>query len=158
MNTLERKIDWLVALEEVRRVIALYARAGDANNDPLAMARLFTPDARWTCAGFGDFHGREVITRELARVGRERILWSLHYPVAPMVDVAEDRESAHAFWWLWELTTMRAGAEDAAPHWLAATYDADFIRAPDGWKIARLVLDIKQVVPYAVGAEQKGPP
>lgn len=90
MSSLKRKVAWLVALEQIRRVIALYARAGDDNNNPTAMATLLAENARWSCAGFGEFNGRDAITRELAQLGRERILWSLHYPVSPIIDFAED--------------------------------------------------------------------
>ena len=80
VDKLEQKVAWLVALEEIRRVIALYAKAGDDNNNPDLLAPLFDDEARWCCDGFGEFFGRDNITRELAAVGRERILWSLHYP------------------------------------------------------------------------------
>jgi hypothetical protein len=149
MTTLEHKVETLVALEAIRRVIALYAKAGDDNNNPAALAPLLDENARWVCAGFGDFTGRETITQALARVGRERILWSLHYPVAPIIDLADDLRSAHAFWWLWELTTMRDEAGTEENNWLGATYECDFVRAADAWKISYLVLDIKKIVPYA---------
>lgn len=155
MHDLEQKVAWLVALEQIRRVIALYARAGDANNDPIAMGALFSADARWACAGFGSFNGRAEITTELARIGRERILWSLHYPVAPIIDLAEDLLSAQGFWWLWELTTLRDADGATARHWLGATYQADFVQAADGWKIQNLELDIKTIVPYAPDPAQE---
>lgn len=158
MHALEHKVAWLVALEQIRRVIALYARAGDANNDPQAMSALLTNDARWSCAGFGSFVGRTQITTELARIGRERILWSLHYPVAPIIDLAEDLQSAEAFWWLWELTTLRDEQGVDARNWLGATYQADFVQAADGWKIQNLELDIKTIVPYAPAPPQDLPP
>jgi len=158
VGALEHKVAWLVALEDIRRVIALYAKAGDDNNNPTAMAALLAEDAQWTCAGFGAFSGRDTIARELARVGRERILWSLHYPVAPIIDLSEDLTTAHAFWWLWELTTMRDEDGHEADNWLGATYDCYFARAADGWKIKRLTLDIKKIVPYAPATLQEQQP
>jgi len=155
MGTLEHKVAWLVALEDIRRVIALYAKAGDDKNNPIAMAALLAEDARWACEGFGEFSGRENIARELAQVGRDRIVWSLHFPVAPIIDFAEDLNTAHAFWWLWELATMREEDASEAKHWLGATYDCDFIRAADGWKIKQLTLNIKEVVPYASALQRE---
>ena len=155
-GSIEYKVEWLYAIEQIRRVIALYAKAGDNHNEPLAIAALLAEDAHWRCKGFGDFHGREVIARELAKVGRERIVWSLHFPVAPIIDLDEDLNTAHAFWWLWELTTMRADGADTN-HWLGATYDCDFVRAADGWKIQALVLDIKTLVPYSAAPPLEGP-
>ena len=151
MNSLEHKVETLIALEAIRRVIGLYAKAGDDNNNPEALASLLDEDARWSCDGFGDFTGRETITRELAKVGRERILWSLHFPVSPIIDLEDDLRSAHAFWWLLELTTMRDDDGDEENNWLGATYECDFVRAADGWKIKHLVLDIKKIVPYSAG-------
>lgn len=149
MSSLEYKVETLVALEAIRRVIALYAKAGDDNNNPDALAVLLDENARWVCEGFGDFTGRETITQALAEIGRERIVWSLHYPVAPIIDLADDLRSAHAFWWLWELTTMRDEAGTEQNNWLGATYECDFVRAADAWKITHLVLDIRKIVPYA---------
>jgi hypothetical protein len=122
----------LVAREHIRDVIARYARAGDANNDPEAMGRLFTEDAVWEAEGFGRFEGSAAIRRELAQIGRDRILWSLHFPVSPLIEVDDDHETATAFWWLWELLTMSADevTADAKPSnkWLGATYEATFRR------------------------------
>ncbi len=157
MNALEYKVETLVALEAIRRVIGLYAKAGDDNNNPEALAALLDENARWSCAGFGDFTGRETISRELAKVGRERIVWSLHFPVSPIIDLADDLRSAHAFWWLWELTTMRGNDGEDENNWLGATYECDFVRAADGWKISHLVLDIKKMVPYTAGPPAVAP-
>ncbi len=145
---LEYKVDWLTANENIRRVISVYAKAGDDFNDPEVMASLLAEDAVWEAKGFGRHEGRETIARELAKVGQERIVWSLHFPVAPIIDISDDLQSAHAFWWLWELLTMRDdnGVDDNK--WLGATYDCDFVRQADGWKIKALVLDIKKMVPF----------
>lgn len=148
MSKLEKQVAWLTANENIRRVIAVYAKAGDDNNNPEVMASILTEDAVWSCEGFGKFKGREKIAAELAKVGEERILWSLHYPVSPIIDIADDLNTAHAFWWLWELTTMRADGDKEESNWLGATYDCDFIRQADGWKIKDMVLNIKKVVPY----------
>lgn len=60
----------------------------------------------------------------------------------------DEKRDDYAFWWLWELTTMRGDADEEESNWLAATYECDFIRAADGWKIKHLVLEVKKVVPY----------
>ena len=145
---IEYKVDWLMANENIRRVIAVYAKAGDDFNDPEIMGSLLAEDAVWEAKGFGRHEGRDNITRELAKVGKERIVWSLHFPVAPIIDLADDLQTAHGFWWLWELLTMRddKGVDDNK--WLGATYDCDFVQQADGWKIKALVLDIKKMVPF----------
>ncbi len=149
MTKLEKQVAWLTALENIRRVIAVYAQAGDDKNNPKTLASIMCENAHWECEGFGSFDGRENISRELAKVAEERILWSLHYPVSPVIDVSEDLNSAHGFWWLWELTTMSTEDKKEESNWLGATYDCDFIREADGWKISHMVLTIKKVVPYS---------
>lgn len=145
---LEQQVARLTATEDIRNVIARYAKAGDDQNNPDEMRKLLAKDAVWEAKGFGKFEGRDLIAEKLAAIGREMIVWSLHFPVSPIIDIAEDLTTAHAFWWLWELTTMRGdeGAEES--NWLAATYECDFVCAADGWKIKHLVLEVKKVVPY----------
>ena len=148
LTDIERQVARLTATENIRNVIARYAKAGDDQNNPDEMRKLLAEDAVWEAKGFGKFEGRDLIAEKLADIGREMIVWSLHFPVSPIIDIAEDLTTAHAFWWLWELTTMRGdeGAEES--NWLAATYECDFVRAADGWKIKHLVLEVKKVVPY----------
>jgi hypothetical protein len=156
VNDLERKVAWLTAVEHIRNVIARYALAGDNKNDPQAMRMLLTENARWEARGFGKFEGRDNIAVGLGRIAEERILWSLHFPVAPIIDVGRDLDRAHAFWWLWELTTMREADGTERNHWLGATYECDFVREPDGWKIHDLVLDVKTIVPYEAAPPATG--
>ena len=149
MSELEKQVAWLTALEKIRRVIAVYAKAGDDKNNPQVLASIMCENAHWECEGFGSFDGRAKITEELSKVAEERILWSLHYPVSPIIDVSDDGNSAHGFWWLWELTTMSTEDKKEESNWLGATYDCDFVREADGWKISHMVLTIKKVVPYS---------
>ncbi len=159
--TIEQQVAWLVAREQIRDVIAAYARAGDANNDPDQMAMLLTPDAVWEAEGFGRFEGRDAICRELAQIGRDRILWSLHFPVSPMIELSADGRAAEAFWWLWELLTMSADevADETPVHkWLGATYRADFQCIDDRWQIAHLSLRIEKLVASGEGPNEVAPP
>ena len=144
----KQQVAWLTATENIRTVIAKYARAGDDQNNPEQMRQLLAEDAIWEAKGFGKFTGRDIIAEELSKIAQEMIIWSLHFPVSPIIDIADDLNSAHAFWWLWELTTMRGDADEEENNWLAATYECDFIRAADGWKIKHLILEVKKVVPY----------
>lgn len=154
-EVLEEQIRWLVAREEIRTVIGRYAKAGDAHNDPGIMATLFTEDAVWEAEGFGRFSGREEILRELARIGREEILWSLHFPVSPLIELAADQRSATATWWLFEMLTMK-GDQGAEQKWLGATYNGDFVREADAWKLRHLALKIQKLVASGEGPNEIG--
>ena len=154
MNTeLEKQVHWLVAREEIRTVIGRYARGGDAQNDPALLHDLFCEDAVWEAEGFGRFAGRDEIVRELARIGQEQIIWSLHFPISPLIDLSEDLRTARGTWWLWELLTLRDG-DRQAHKWLGATYDCDFRREADGWKMRHLILDIRKLVDSAEGPNE----
>lgn len=139
------KIDWLVAREKIRDVITKYARGGDNYNDPDVFRDLFTEDAIWECEGFGRYEGKDLILSELARIGREEIVWSLHFPVSPLIEISDYGMSAHGFWWLWELLTIREDAVEKNK-WLGANYDCDFVHEADGWKMKHLVLNIHKLV------------
>ena len=71
MTDLSLQIEWLIAKEKIRDVIAKYAKGGDEYNDPEVFKDLFTEDAVWECEGFGRFEGKGQILSELARIGRE---------------------------------------------------------------------------------------
>ncbi len=145
MTEFSSQIEWLIAKEKIRDVVAKYARGGDKYNDPEIFKDLFTEDAVWECEGFGRFEGKDQILSELARIGREEIVWSLHFPVSPLIEISDDRKSAHGFWWLWELLTIREN-DIEKNKWLGANYDCDFVREADGWKMKHLILNIHKLV------------
>ncbi|MEM7541438.1 MAG: nuclear transport factor 2 family protein [Pseudomonadota bacterium] len=151
-DPLEAQVAWLVANEKIRNVIARYAKAGDDFNDPDEMGKIFTEDAVWEAIGFGRFEGRDSIVAELATIGKEKIIWSLHFPATPIIDLNASLDAAKVSWWLWELMTMREEQGDQN-RWMGATYDADFVRAADAWRIKHLTLNIQKMVPF-----EEGPP
>jgi len=77
MESLEQKVQRLLDIEEVKNLIATYARGADRQNDPEIMAPLFSEDAVWECEGFGRYEGREEIARALGETGQTDITWTL---------------------------------------------------------------------------------
>lgn len=55
------------------------------------------------------------------------------------------------------ILTMRNDACVEENNWLGATYECDFVRAADGWKIKQLELDIEKIVPYHPNDGEGGP-
>ena len=92
--SLEERITRLEDVEAIKSMITTYARGADRNNDPEILAPLYTEDAIWEAEGFGRHEGIAAISREMAKVGRETILWSLHYMVSPDIKIANDGRSA----------------------------------------------------------------
>ena len=103
----EDRITRLEDVEEIRRLTIRYANAADRRNDPRVMRELFSEDAVWESKGFGVFRGRAQILAGLREIAATRVSHTLHYMIAPLVDVASDRRSARASWRLWELAHLK---------------------------------------------------
>jgi hypothetical protein len=147
---LERRVARLEAKEAICRLQYVYAAVCDAGNDPDEMVKLFTEDAVWDSGErFGVHHGRDAIHEYFGGI-RKVIMWALHYMVQPVVDVADDLQTGHATWYLWQPATVRSKGEDV-PCWLTATYDVDYRLEDDGWKIAVLRLETNTISPIADG-------
>lgn len=135
--------------QAIEDLIARYARGADRNNDPDIMAPLFAPDATWAAQGFGPFRGRDAIAQGLAATGRTDILWSLHYMIAPLVELADDGGSAKGSWYLWELATMPGKTADQPDSvWVGGTYESTFSKRDGRWYFQDLWLEIRLATPF----------
>jgi SnoaL-like domain len=154
MTTLEAlatRVDFLEAQAAIQKLIGLYAHGADRKNDPAILGPLFTADATWEAPGIAEIiRGRETIAEALANLGQTFVLWSLHYMVSPVIDVAEDRQSATCRWYLWELCTMTGDDGIARDTWFGGWYDAWARREADGWRFSRVELHAKLQSPNDV--------
>ncbi|WP_168787822.1 nuclear transport factor 2 family protein [Paraburkholderia aromaticivorans] len=147
-STLARRIARLEAIEEVNQLIGRYAQGADRQNDPALMAPLFSRDAIWEARGFGRYEGRDEVARELARIGEEQIVWSLHYMTAPVVEIDADLLQGRARWHLWELAQVREPHDGAAPpaaHWMGGEYDTRVVLEEGRWYFASVLLDMRLI-------------
>ncbi len=133
----------LEACEEIRQNIYSYAMAGDRGNKPEIVDRLFTENGTWEAAGFGKFEGRANIVQGLGEIGRSTVMWSFHLSGGPLIKLADDLESASAFWWVWIPAKVKSG-----PVWSAGTYHADLVPDRGRWKFRRLLFEIKLQTPF----------
>jgi len=148
-DDLAARLARLESLEAIRDLIAGYARGADRNNDPAILAPLFAPDATWAAKGFGPFKGRDAIAEGLSATGRTDILWSLHYMISPLIELAEDGQTATGSWYLWELATMPGTvANQPDSIWVGGTYQADFSRQGGRWYFQNVWLDIRLATPF----------
>jgi hypothetical protein len=148
--TLEQRIKRLEDIEAIRLLVGRYAHGADRNNDPQIMGALLADDAVWEAPGFGRYEGRDEITRQLARIGREEILWSLHYMVSPVIEVAPSGQSSRCHWYLWELAKM-PGGDGAQSHWIGGCYHSELIETAAGWRFSHVLLNLKLNSRYSEG-------
>lgn len=142
--------------EAIRNLVGCYAEAADLRNDPVIMATLFVDDAQWQCEGFGCFHGRDEITRELARVARDRILWSLHVMGQPSIEWAPEGDRARVRWVLWEMANLKSAQGETRDHWIGGRYDSEAQLTPQGWRFTYVTLRIDLLSPYIEGFSREG--
>jgi len=147
----EDRLARLEAIEAVRQQIGRYALAGDRQNDPKIMTSLFTGDAIWDAKGFGRFDGRDAIVAGLSDIARQKVLWSLHFPASPLIDISEDCTSATAFWWLWELATLREDDGGESSSFMGGTYEAILLKDGEAWRFERIDLSFQTITPFRDG-------
>lgn len=140
--SIEQRLWRIEARAAIADMVALYARGADRCNDPAILGPLFAPDATWTAEGFAALEGREAIARGLAELAQSRVRWSIHYMIAPHIDLSADGMSATCHWYLWELCTMQA-ADGTRDEWLGGWYDSKVKWTDDGWKFTMVRLDVR---------------
>jgi CDGSH-type Zn-finger protein len=153
---LRRDVTTLLDLEKIRGVITSYARACDMGNDPVALRPLFTDNASWECKGFGRYEGGERVCAALKAIAGEKIWWSLHYMISPAIEIASDRSSASAFWYLWEAATLPNEVTGQAEACLiGATYEAALVQSEGVWRFSSVELILNMASPLAEGWVKK---
>lgn len=155
-QALEQRLARLEASDAIRNLIGLYAVGADRRNDPAIFGMLYAEEAVWESAGFGRFEGRTRITQELARLGREQVLWSLHVMANPLIDIALDGAHAEARWVLWELASIGNGEGQGNDHWLGGQYHCDVVRTAEGWRFSHVRLHLALLSPYGEGFQRPG--
>ena len=71
MNGIEQRLARLEAIEEIKLLIAKFARGTDRNNDPAVTRATFTDDAVWESPQYGSYHGIEAIVAATSWGGME---------------------------------------------------------------------------------------
>jgi SnoaL-like domain len=149
-DDLAARLGRLEAIEAIRVLKARYADVCDTGYDPVRMRPFFTQDAVWDGGPrFGRHEGVDAICAFFAGVSSQ-ITWALHYMIAPVIEVAEDGESATGIWYLIEPCTM---ATDAGPRaiLLLGRYADRYRKEPDGWKFTEVRLDCQTLTPLDEG-------
>ena len=140
----------LEAIEEIRRLKALYADVCDTGYDPERMRPFFTEDAVWDGGErFGRHEGIDAVCGFFAGVCGE-IVWALHYMVAPVIEVADDLRTATGSWYLWQPCTV-VTPEGPRAVWLTGRYADRYRREADGWRFREVRLEVQTISPLEDG-------
>jgi len=156
LEEINDRLKRLEDIEALRALIVDYACACDRGNDPEMLAPLFAEDGTWECQGFGKYVGREQVAKGLHGIAGEKIWWSLHYMISPRIELGADGDTATAFWYLWEATTIpneHSGESEA--NWIGATYEASMVRREGRWQFASMELILNMCSPIAEGWVRK---
>ena len=157
MNDLERRVQRLEDIEEIRKLKALYSKYADdkytnshhrKSEDELEklarlQAGLFTEDAVWDAGEhFGVYRGREEIYRF---VRKGAWTFAMHYFVNPIIEV--DGDNARATWMLWQTSTLTDGN---VPVYMSAIEDDEYVRTPEGWRMSHMKFTLKFMTRFDV--------
>src|ERR1700682_3385620 len=112
-KTVEQRLDRLWSPREIHAVGHRYAELCDASYDPDGLAELFTEDAAWSSrtrdgsVDFGRYEGREAIRAFFAGASESLGPMTLHYLLAPRIELAEDGVSATGVCYLLAILDQR---------------------------------------------------
>ncbi len=145
IEELERRITIVEDIEAIKQLKARYCAVCDDNHDPDRITQLFTDDAVWESEGIGVHQGHAAI-RALFQSFQERISFSQHNVMNPIIEVAGDR--AKGTWYFLGPFTFRKGNRAM---WLAARYEEQYVKINGEWKIKHLQAIGRMSAPYETG-------
>lgn len=150
--SLEQRITRLEDIEAIKILIANFSRGADAACDPAILRPLFTDDAVFDIDQFGTLEGGDQIVEQMHNNTDIGFNWTLHYLVSPVIEIQQDLQTAHCFYYLWETAThpTQQGSEDS--YWIGGWYHARAVKQADGkWRFQHLQLSVKLMSRYAEG-------
>jgi hypothetical protein len=138
-----RRLTRMEDIEAIRVLKGRYARFADAGYDAEGIASLFVPHGVWDGGRlFGRAEGADAIRAHFVDAP-QRIPWSLHYVLAPVIDVADDGRSATGSWYLWQPCVRRSSKGEERPAWLAGTYYDRYVKVDGRWLFEHLRVDAR---------------
>jgi ketosteroid isomerase-like protein len=136
-ESLEQSVRRLRDLEDIRALRYRYAYGANIVDgkpgDLDAFAALFADGARFD-VGMGVATGPAEI-KEMMQALTTQWHCAMHYMLNPLIELDGDRASG-TFTGLFAFTS----AADAAPIWLSNIYHDTYVRTPDGWRFASVLV------------------
>lgn len=136
MSELERKINYLYDLEEIRMLKYRYCHYNDGGwtGQPLShqgpSADLFTEDGVWDGSPVVKAEGRENIRQLFATFAEQPLAY--HAVMNPLIEIEGDTARAH-----WHLIGCGLQINGTSVLGIMA-YEDDYVRTPEGWRIKRM--------------------
>jgi hypothetical protein len=144
MNTdLEKTVQRLADIEDIKQLKARYASACDDNYNPDKLAPLFAEDAVWDGSILGYAESREGI-REFFGGASALVPFAVHQVSNPLIEI--DGDTATGQWFLWQPMVLGDQAL-----WLSAVYDDKYVRQDGKWVYQSLKLNIRMLTPFEEG-------
>jgi hypothetical protein len=152
---LKKRLTLLEDRDEIRELKNRYARFCDDGWDAEGIASLFVPDGEWLVRSAGGgvvglHHSADAI-RGHFETRPALIPWTLHYMSNPVIDVAEDGQTATGTWIMHSYSTVTDGEEPETAILLICTYKNDFVKVDGRWKFRRLTCMVHSRSPFGVG-------
>jgi hypothetical protein len=143
MDDLGTRLARLEDLEAIRALKMRYSRYCDDGYDPDGIASLFVPHGVWDGGRlFGRAEGTDGI-REHFGSATSRIPWSLHYILAPELEVDPAGDRARGTWYLWQPCTRRLRTGEDRQAWLAGTYRDTYVKVDGRWLFDTVLIDAR---------------
>ncbi len=146
---LEKRITALENVEAIKKLKARYCAVCDDDHNPDMITTLFAEDGIWEGADVGAHQGHAAI-RKLFESFRDRISFSQHNVMNPIIEVSGDR--AKGSWYFLGPFTFRKGNR---AYWLAARYEDDYIKINGEWTFQHLRAIGRMAAPYEKGWADK---
>jgi ketosteroid isomerase-like protein len=144
-SDLESRLARLEAVEEIRKLKALYCAYCDDKYNPDKLATLFTQDAVWHAAHRGRLEGREAIREFFAGISK-KISFAAHLVMNDMIEVNGERATGR-----WRMVMASMETFDGVPRavWSLGDYDEVYVREAGGWRIKSLHVAIDLLDPVS---------
>jgi uncharacterized protein (TIGR02246 family) len=142
-SELEKTVQRLADIEDIKQLKARYASACDDNYNPDTLAPLFAEDAVWDGSTMGFAKGREGI-REFFAAASALVPFAVHQISNPLIEI--DGDTATGEWFLWQPMVFQGQAL-----WMSAVYHDKYVRQDGKWLYQHLKLNIRMLTPFEEG-------
>jgi hypothetical protein len=140
---LEKTIQRLADIEDIKQLKARYAAACDDDYNPDKLAPMFAEDAIWDGSILGYAAGREAI-HAFFSASKDLVPFAVHQVSNPLIEI--DGDTATGQWYLWQPMVFQGAAL-----WLSATYADEYVRQNGKWLYQNLKLNIRMLTPFEDG-------